>query len=471
MTKPEADGVETRQIRIFVASPGDVSEERQIVTDVASEINRTDGKDKKYLLTVLKWEDDTYPALGDPQTSITKQIGEYEVFVGLMWQRYGTATKSADSGTQEEFDNAYRAWQANPARPVMFYFRQQPGSGPKGFSAQQLKQLAEVAEFKERVEKVGYVREYQDPPAFREKLAVELRRAINDYLANTNPSPPAFSVFLGKATGAVNLVTRDRLARRLTDLPLKIVGDAEFEKSDPSKPLVAVHFADSPASREQCDEIARGVLRAKRQIVRVQGPPQDGDPLKDVLSALDRSRVEVFSGPVSDAPAAIEERISKWQEEEQAPPATKLFIDIAPDDLANVRVLEFMAFLDSCQIDSVLRDSSSHPLVEFNAKIPLSKVAVFVYAGNFKAFVETRLMQASGIAATGPRGSRPRKWGVFLAPSAKPTDAPFELDYAPKDLKYMDNIDAFNQASVQWIVEEMHGRRMGTQSPGVQRGS
>ena len=52
-----------------------------------------------------KWEKDVFPAFGeDSQDVINKQIGtDYNIFVGIMWKKFGTPTSRAESGTEEEF--------------------------------------------------------------------------------------------------------------------------------------------------------------------------------------------------------------------------------------------------------------------------------------------------------------------------------------------------------------------------------
>ena len=44
----------------------------------------------------------------DPQDVVNRQIGEYDLFVGILWNRMGTPTAVATSGTEEEFQP--RVW-------------------------------------------------------------------------------------------------------------------------------------------------------------------------------------------------------------------------------------------------------------------------------------------------------------------------------------------------------------------------
>src|SRR6266849_2814383 len=101
------------KLLIFLASPGDVPTERRHVKEVADEINRTIAPGKGVVLEVVRWETHTFPGYGkDPQSLVNEQIAamrSYALFVGIMWNRIGTPTPRAESGTVEEFERAKAA--------------------------------------------------------------------------------------------------------------------------------------------------------------------------------------------------------------------------------------------------------------------------------------------------------------------------------------------------------------------------
>src|SRR5258708_19513578 len=102
-----------RALRVFVASPGVVSEERDALTKLISEMNLTIAvvaPEKEISLEAVRWETHSYPAAGRPQAIITKQIGEYDIFVGIMWTRFGTPSGVARSGPEESFDLPISPW-------------------------------------------------------------------------------------------------------------------------------------------------------------------------------------------------------------------------------------------------------------------------------------------------------------------------------------------------------------------------
>ena len=113
-------------LQVFVASPGDVKDERKLLDSVISELNKTWGHSNGVMLELLKWETDSHPGFGaDPQDVINSQIGEeYDIFIGIMWGRFGSPTKRAESGTEEEFNRAYtRLSNSSNSVQIMFYFK------------------------------------------------------------------------------------------------------------------------------------------------------------------------------------------------------------------------------------------------------------------------------------------------------------------------------------------------------------
>lgn len=142
-----------KTIRIFIASPGDVAEERDLASLVVGELNRIFGNPFGVDLDAIRCETHAWPDVGDDaQDVINKQIGEFDILVGIMWRRFGSPTKRAKSGTGEEFERAYSLFKKHGRPKVMFYFRITP------FYTTDLKELTQfrkVVEFRKALERLG----------------------------------------------------------------------------------------------------------------------------------------------------------------------------------------------------------------------------------------------------------------------------------------------------------------------------
>lgn len=175
MTKEKTN----RKLRVFIASPGDVREERDIISLVVAEIRRMFEQVLPIQLDAIRWETHAWPDIGeDAQDVINREIGEYDIFVGVMWTRFGTPTKRARSGTDEEFQRAYEYFKKYKRPKVMFYFRRTP------FYTTDLKELSQfrrVVQFRKELEKLGVLFwEYDNPIDFERFVREHLIRHVMD---------------------------------------------------------------------------------------------------------------------------------------------------------------------------------------------------------------------------------------------------------------------------------------------------
>lgn len=178
-------------LQVFVASPGDVADERTLLEDVVSEFNNTWGNRNNVMLELLKWETHSRPGFGaDPQDVINDQIGdEYDIFIGIMWGRFGSPTKRAESGTEEEFNRAYARLSDSPdSIQIMFYFKD-AGIPPSKIDATQLQK---VQEFKKKIsdEYGGLYHSFETPEQFQSSVRMHLSKVVQDWLdANASTTP------------------------------------------------------------------------------------------------------------------------------------------------------------------------------------------------------------------------------------------------------------------------------------------
>lgn len=184
---------EVKKVRVFVASPGDVQFERDQLAKVVDDINwtlATLAPEKGVVLELIRWETHVAPGIGrDAQDVVNRQIGDYDIFVGIMWKRFGTATTVAGSGTDEEFQRAYARWQENPSLPILFYFSEAPTS-PK--TKEEITQLAKVIEFRDELAGKGaLVAEYLGPDEFADAIRRGLTLTIAQMFASSTPSEAA----------------------------------------------------------------------------------------------------------------------------------------------------------------------------------------------------------------------------------------------------------------------------------------
>lgn|GEM_PF-3604734 len=169
-------GEYVRNIRIFISSPGDMSAERDLVVKICENIELDLGRIQKFRIDAMRWETHAHSAIVDrSQAAITEQLGEYDIYVGIMGYYFGSGTGKFDSGTEEEFRDALVSHrERSKPEKIQFYF-----------SAAQVhpddinvKQYAKVKKFKAEVGEIGvFHRSFED----LQKLDLLIRHAlIND---------------------------------------------------------------------------------------------------------------------------------------------------------------------------------------------------------------------------------------------------------------------------------------------------
>jgi hypothetical protein len=170
-------------VRIFLASPGDVVPERKAVERVKSELNLTLPSLAGLRFELVGWETHSYPGFGvDAQDVINRQISDYDVFIGIMWARFGSPTARAGSGTEEEFNRALSLWLSHPAgMRLMFYFK----NGVMAPSDIDPGQLASVKRFRRRLHAAGGLSAtFTTTDDLERQLRVHLLRLAQEFMSS-----------------------------------------------------------------------------------------------------------------------------------------------------------------------------------------------------------------------------------------------------------------------------------------------
>jgi hypothetical protein len=115
---------ETRHfIKVFLASPGDLSEERKIAKEIVDDFNSQLASALGYQVELVGWED-TLPGVGRPQAIINRDLDGCDFFVGMLWKRWGTppGAEPYTSGFEEEFNRAMsrNATEGRPEISLLF---------------------------------------------------------------------------------------------------------------------------------------------------------------------------------------------------------------------------------------------------------------------------------------------------------------------------------------------------------------
>lgn len=140
---------------IFLASPGDLDYERNEIDKFIKEINLSFGSSNDIHIELKKWETHTAPGITHEYTQdiVNNDIGDdYDIFVGILWKKFGMPTPVAMSGTQEEFNRAVERFKNGDNIQVLFYFKNE---GVQNISDIDPLQLIKVNDFKKSLSEDG----------------------------------------------------------------------------------------------------------------------------------------------------------------------------------------------------------------------------------------------------------------------------------------------------------------------------
>jgi nucleoside 2-deoxyribosyltransferase len=164
-------------LRVFIASPSDLAEERQVATEAVNEWNAQHAVAESVVLLPVKWETHATPQSGvRPQKALNEQLVRgCDILVGMFWTKIGTNTGVAESGTVEEVGQFVAA-----GKPAMLYFSSRPIDPNKI----DLKQHKKLKSFKSTTYKKSLVGNFTGIEELKLKLLRDLMQQVRRLKAN-----------------------------------------------------------------------------------------------------------------------------------------------------------------------------------------------------------------------------------------------------------------------------------------------
>ncbi len=190
---------DTRKIvKVFLASPGDLKDERLAAKAVVDEFNKQWGANLGCHIELVGWED-TVSQFGRPQEVINRDLDQCELFIGMLWKRWGTPpdnTGRYTSGFHEEYEISIAKRKLGKKPDISLLFKD-VDPGLKNDPGEELKK---VLKFRERIESERTIlyETFGDLRVFESKLRgiittymQRLREEEADLASEKNRSPRA----------------------------------------------------------------------------------------------------------------------------------------------------------------------------------------------------------------------------------------------------------------------------------------
>ncbi|MFS1946145.1 tetratricopeptide repeat protein [Vibrio lentus] len=169
--------------KVFIASPGGLESERKSFRELLSSHNETDAIERGCHFQSIGWEI-TMGGMGRPQEKINEDLRLCDLFVLVLWDRWGSPTGANEgytSGTHEEYMVALDCLKNDefPMKDIVVFFKT---VDPRRMSDPGL-QLTAVLDFKKSLEKDRALlfETFDTSEAFSEKLRRHVAKWTRDH--------------------------------------------------------------------------------------------------------------------------------------------------------------------------------------------------------------------------------------------------------------------------------------------------
>jgi len=171
---PDTGNHQAKTVRILIASPSDVEEERNIAEKIINGLEVPCERENLMIRPIAKrWETDVPALMGKPAQDIVNEwlVDESACAVCIFWKRIGTPTDNAEGGAIEELERML-----NAGKSVLLYFSDVPVS----MSGTDRKQLNALEDWKEKIwkEKRGIPKPYKSIHEFETLLKDDLELVL-----------------------------------------------------------------------------------------------------------------------------------------------------------------------------------------------------------------------------------------------------------------------------------------------------
>ena len=172
-----------RELRVFISCPEDVAEEKERAKEVCGKLTESLRPLRGIEISPIEWKEDIVPNITGEgaQTVIDKQLEayNYDVYLGIMWKRFGERMSNGLTPTESEFETALsrRIKTGRPA--ILFLFKSEPYITQDD---DEKKQIADVQNFRKRIKDsdLGIYGSFGNAEKFSEKIEKYLKKIVEN---------------------------------------------------------------------------------------------------------------------------------------------------------------------------------------------------------------------------------------------------------------------------------------------------
>ncbi len=176
---------DSRKIKILVSCPGDVTPEKEHIKRLCKDFSDENSGNSNISFTVLDWKDFVGIYGIRPQEQLNEYFGDYDVYIGILWKRFGTKPgsensdgKENESGTEEEFYIAIDNYETQGAPKIVFFVKNYDRETKNRLETEQLLKVDEFVE--QQIEtNNNYINKFKSADEFNSKIVRLLKSLEN----------------------------------------------------------------------------------------------------------------------------------------------------------------------------------------------------------------------------------------------------------------------------------------------------
>jgi hypothetical protein len=174
------------QIRVFISCPGDVVRYKNIVKDLCDSVSREKGNHLGFELCFIDWRNIVGYHGPTAQAIINESIKGYEVYIGIMGNRFGSPTgnynrftkEAYPSGTVEEYEHAKMSYNLTGIPIINILFKDSKNVR----TTHDVAQVEQVIKFQESIRvQHQWLDTFKGPSDFTKKVRAILCQRIEDF--------------------------------------------------------------------------------------------------------------------------------------------------------------------------------------------------------------------------------------------------------------------------------------------------
>ena len=245
-----------RKISVFIASPGDLSSEREYFRDAIHQLNIGFGDGANIEFEPLGWEDTLASTGRRNQGVINEEIDKSDVFILVMNRRWGQQAPDAkpySSYTEEEYHRALERWKREE-KPEIFVFFKRVDTASEADPGPQLKRVMDFRKQLEETRQVLY-RYFDDETSF----VNEVDRHLRAYAKGELPKSDKQQDFVILPMSALEEVEKAK------NLALKKMKEAEEARDSERESLLKIEAMQLQIAKDAAKLSKEGKIEYARQ--------------------------------------------------------------------------------------------------------------------------------------------------------------------------------------------------------------